>query len=1408
MRAEPRRPAVTVAVLGGGDKRRSRDLVGRLLPELRRGDDVVLLGPRADGASAAAWRHHGGRPDLVRPASVPALHPLVLVLDDRVQPRDGLVGALVAHAADAEVGAVGARSNVADGPELYVGVPYQPGDVGARRAFLRAGAGGTGATVVAHLGGPAVLLRRDHLEAAGGLAALAAGTGLAAAVADVVDRDRRLLVAEDAYVHHPGGPPIAERGPWPLVSACLIVKDEEEQLAGSLAAAAALADELVVYDTGSADGTVELARRAGATVLEGYWDGDFGRARNAALAACRGQWILWVDADETLTCDDPDALRAELAATPSDLEAYLLLIDNLQGTEASTTLSHPAARLFRRAACRWEGRLHEQIVRSFDGKPPYLRLNDRARILHRGYLQAAVRERTKGERNLRTAFDDLAGGSQLGRATRVVSLARSYLLAGRTDEAMELAERALDLEPHPSVRRLALRALVECALVSGRFEDALETADRYRAVSRVHAFADVAEGRAHLGADRPEAALAALDRLRGPVVDDDGFELRPSLVAVDRARALVALDRHHEAASVLLDTLRNVGGLDAHVGLLVECLERSGRDLGELFRALPAGRLAAFFPPLLQLQPDVGDRVLEAWHPLAPMAAPLLATAAQLASRLGIDRQLVWSARLRQAGLSHACPLLASAARAAVAPVDRLVAACVAWGSFRDERALALVGPAARSVPDQVRPALAGAVAGLAPDLAGRLEVLWAASAEPDAAAAQGAVAPDGASRHAEAEMATVVVARRAAAPEALAHARRHRASGATVVLVQPDPDADLGERLASEGIMLRGWYEERSSNWDDPAFGALTACAIERSVSEVVLCRDTDVLAEPLRDLLPAAAIHGAPSPIAAATSPRLTAPVPVDQRAGVCVAAATRAVADPVIDHLHSLLVELASRRPDLGLVQIGDGADGRLRAAIPGLLSAGPVLDPDPFLACAKVVLTLAGDRDGDLLGARARQLATAVVTVDTAAPEGTDELTAILDALAATDLPDPAAAPARARATQPTRAASTSRRAAPSDSRPPSTLVPADTMDRSDATVALRLPAGATLDDGDGSARALAALLAEEGDAVLVDDASTATALPATLEVWLTLPSSPGELLSSGIDGPRRVVALPSHLAGGPPAAWLPVLREHVLECWVSSSTARDEAIARGLRPEAVRLVPAALDPSVFTPDGPARGLAGTTAPRVVACAAATLDGGLDALLEVWLSEPSRPAAATLVVQLLAAPYGLAPEGWLETALRRVAADSDSGVVVLDPVANQAEVAAILRAGDLYLSPRRLDDGGRLVAAAQACGLAVIATEDTAAGRVDASTGWTVGSVPRQVPTAYAGRWTGLVWAEPSREALAAALHAALDDPSARARRGAAALERVRRDGGDDDARKAVREALGAAGARRSAGILPL
>ena len=85
------------------------------------------------------------------------------------------------------------------------------------------------------------------------------------------------------------------------ISACVIAKNEAENLPRWLASMRVFADEMIVVDTGSTDETVAIARAGGAQVLHFDWINDFSAAKNFALDAATGDWVVFTDADEYFT---------------------------------------------------------------------------------------------------------------------------------------------------------------------------------------------------------------------------------------------------------------------------------------------------------------------------------------------------------------------------------------------------------------------------------------------------------------------------------------------------------------------------------------------------------------------------------------------------------------------------------------------------------------------------------------------------------------------------------------------------------------------------------------------------------------------------------------------------------------------------------------------------------------------------------------------------------------------------------------------------------------------------------------------------------------------------------------------------------------------------------------------------
>lgn len=147
------------------------------------------------------------------------------------------------------------------------------------------------------------------------------------------------------------------------LSAILITRNEAHNIEGCLRSVA-FADEVVVVDSGSTDGTVELARRHGAHVIcTGDWPG-FGAQKNRALDAATGEWVLSIDADERVTPELEQQVRDAIAAPRFDAYAVGRLSSYCgQYMKHSGWYPDRVVRLARRGTARFSDDLvHERLL--------------------------------------------------------------------------------------------------------------------------------------------------------------------------------------------------------------------------------------------------------------------------------------------------------------------------------------------------------------------------------------------------------------------------------------------------------------------------------------------------------------------------------------------------------------------------------------------------------------------------------------------------------------------------------------------------------------------------------------------------------------------------------------------------------------------------------------------------------------------------------------------------------------------------------------------------------------------------------------------------------------------------------------------------------------------------------------
>jgi hypothetical protein len=172
----------------------------------------------------------------------------------------------------------------------------------------------------------------------------------------------------------------------PRLTLCMIVRDERECLPVCLRSVRGLADEIIVVDTGSADGTQAIAREYGAEVIQAEWSDDFSQARNLGLARASGAWILVLDADEVLPDASREKIRSLVKCEP--FEAFHVI--TCSGIASGQSVRGAAVRLFpNQPEVRFRFPLHEEVNGNLMRAGIPLRASD-IEIVHTGYTDETI----------------------------------------------------------------------------------------------------------------------------------------------------------------------------------------------------------------------------------------------------------------------------------------------------------------------------------------------------------------------------------------------------------------------------------------------------------------------------------------------------------------------------------------------------------------------------------------------------------------------------------------------------------------------------------------------------------------------------------------------------------------------------------------------------------------------------------------------------------------------------------------------------------------------------------------------------------------------------------------------------------------------------------------------------------
>lgn len=147
------------------------------------------------------------------------------------------------------------------------------------------------------------------------------------------------------------------------VSVVIICKNEVKQINNCIKTALLFTDDVIVYDSGSTDGTQQQVKQSGARLIEGEWLG-FGLTKRKATALAKYDWILNLDADEIPDTELQQSLQTIAFNDPGVV--YRLKFKNFLGDKQlrfGEWGNDKHIRIFNRQKINWDdAAVHESLV--------------------------------------------------------------------------------------------------------------------------------------------------------------------------------------------------------------------------------------------------------------------------------------------------------------------------------------------------------------------------------------------------------------------------------------------------------------------------------------------------------------------------------------------------------------------------------------------------------------------------------------------------------------------------------------------------------------------------------------------------------------------------------------------------------------------------------------------------------------------------------------------------------------------------------------------------------------------------------------------------------------------------------------------------------------------------------------
>lgn len=300
-----------------------------------------------------------------------------------------------------------------------------------------------------------------------------------------------------------------------FLSVCILTKNEANFIGDCINSVKGVADEILILDSYSTDETVAIATSAGCRVMQQPWV-DFSIARNTLIAQARGQWILFLDADEEL--HNATLLRFKLRYLTRKKTGGFIMerTEIFRHKDSGKIESVPIGlvRLFRNdARVRFEYAVHETVDASILRAGFEIGMLTRTRIHHKIFLSERAYIDAKQKKYLEMIEAHLAGDANDG--WMLLHKAKTQWYFERKDEALATYRQLIGLASISS----GMKATACCHAASlsshnGNPDEAVLFLERSLALVKDQSLAWLVKGDLHFAAGSYKEALASYHQLR------------------------------------------------------------------------------------------------------------------------------------------------------------------------------------------------------------------------------------------------------------------------------------------------------------------------------------------------------------------------------------------------------------------------------------------------------------------------------------------------------------------------------------------------------------------------------------------------------------------------------------------------------------------------------------------------------------------------------------------------------------------------------------------------------------------------------------------------------------------------------------------------------------------------------